>query len=86
MSTKNYGKWVCNRCGKQVSLCGLAQYQHAQWHKRQTAKSSGVAQRSTSPNTTKVQICPECEGFGYTEPTLQDPDGLCPKCRGAGKL
>ena len=56
MSTKNYGKWVCNRCGKQVSLCGLAQYQHAQWHKRQTAKSSGVAQRSTSPNTTKVDI------------------------------
>ena len=45
-----------------------------------------VAQNSASDNTTKVQICPECEGLGYTEPTLQDPDGLCPKCRGAGKL
>ena len=44
------------------------------------------ADNSASDNTTKVQICPECEGLGYTEPTLQDPDGLCPKCRGAGKL
>jgi len=48
------------------------------------AKKSALPSGET--NTTKVQICPECEGLGYTEPTLQDPDGLCPKCRGAGKL
>jgi len=38
-----------------------------------------------SDNNERDDICPTCEGLGYTEPTLSDPDGLCSQCRGSGK-
>ena len=84
-------KLICEKCGNELMgwvqpISGSPAYGISVEVCKKCASKLVEADNSASDNTTKSQICPECEGLGYTEPTLQDPDGLCPKCRGAGKL
>jgi len=36
---RRYGTFICNICGKKVSLCGMGAYQHDMKHKREASEA-----------------------------------------------
>ena len=90
--------WVCNVCSparcylKSIGLatpteCVMSLNGIPRWESEQQASKSVEAQNSTSPNTTKVQICPECKGTGTNPHEHEEGWYLhCEECGGTGKL
>ena len=53
---------------------------------KESAKLEASMEKDSTPNKTKVQICPSCKGYGELSKPPYDDSGVCPDCKGSGKL